>query len=68
MYFGASERCVPEFGRQEGVSRISLCSRAHRVTGVASSAKRAVRRSVTVARAVAALGLEGMKKTLGLVS
>lgn len=47
---------------------MSLCSRAQRPTGTGSSAREVCRRSVMVARAVEALGLEGMKKTLWLVS
>ena len=52
----------------EGVSRISLCSRAQRATGVDSSANLELMRSVTVARAVEAFGFEGTKKTLSFIS
>ena len=43
---------------------MSLCSRAQRPMGMGLSARAVWRRSVIVARAVDALGLEGMKKTL----
>lgn len=65
MYRGCVGRCDADAGRHEGVSRISLCSRAQRPMGVGSSDSLEWRRSVTVDRAVEALGLEGMKKTLG---
>lgn len=64
MYLGCAGRWDADAGRQEGVSRISLCSMAQRPTGIGSSAKAVCRRSVTVARAVEALGLEGTKNTL----
>jgi lactate dehydrogenase-like 2-hydroxyacid dehydrogenase len=38
------------------------------VTRVGSSAKAELRRSTTVARAVEALGFDGMKKTLSIIS
>ena len=50
------------------MSRISLCSRAHRPTGIGSSASAVWRRSVIFGSAVGELGFEGMKKTLGFVS
>lgn len=53
-------------GRQECVSRISLCSRPHRPIGTGSYVARS--RSVMEAKAVAELGLEGMKYTLQVVS
>lgn len=44
---------------------MSLCSRAHRPTGIiGSSGRAACRRSVIVLRRVEELGLEGTKKTL----
>lgn len=64
MYRGWVGRCEADAGRHDGVSRISLCSRAHRPTGMGSSASVVCSRSVIVGRAVVALGLEGMKKTL----
>lgn len=62
MYRGWMDRCE---GRHDGVSRINLCSRAQRPTGMGSSDNAVCRRSVTVPSAVEALGLDGMKYTLG---
>lgn len=63
MSFGAVGRWVPDGGRHEGVSRISLCSKAQRPTGFASL-NTELRRSVTVDRAVNEFGFDGMKNTL----
>lgn len=68
IYRGWDGRCDADAGRHEGVSRISLCSRAHRPTGIIGSSGRAVcRRSVIVLRRVEEFGLEGTKKTLLVV-
>lgn len=50
------------------MSRMSLCSRAQRPTGIRSSERTVCRRSVIVERTVEELGFEGMKKTLVFVS
>lgn len=68
MYRGWVGRCEADAGRHEGVSRISLCSRAHRPIGIGSSDKAVCSRSVIVDRAVVAFGFEGMKKILWFVS
>ena len=51
-------------GRQEGVSRISRCSRLNRATGTASSPKTERSRSIRGADDVDALAFVGIKKTL----
>lgn len=60
MYSGFVGRC--DEGNRLGVSRMSLCSSAQRLTGIRSSSVNVERsRSVIVGRAVVEFGWEGTK-------